>query len=169
MPSYRGHLMGGLVTFAALAQLHTFGKIAGQTTVLIFAGELIATLAGSLFPDIDTKSRGRRYFNYIIFAAMGIAILQRSLFLVLFFSTFWIFQFIVPHRGITHNPLFLVAAPIFILKAISPHAPWLSTLPMRYYLFFVAGAFSHIILDFLPHKVCGIPIKPKQKQFKKHR
>jgi uncharacterized metal-binding protein len=169
MPSYRGHLMGGLVTFAALAQLHTFGKIPGQTTILIFIGELIATLLGSLFPDIDTKSRGRRYFNYFIVAAIGIAILQRSLYLIGFFSILWIFQFIVPHRGVTHNPLFLVVAPIFMVKTAAPHAPWLSALPMRYYFFFVAGALSHIILDFLPHKVWGIRIKPKQKQFKKHR
>jgi hypothetical protein len=57
MPGYRGHLVGGTVAFALVCVITNppFSAI-GRSELLLL------TCLGSLFPDIDTKSRGQRYF-----------------------------------------------------------------------------------------------------------
>ncbi|MGC2310143.1 MAG: hypothetical protein WA432_00805 [Candidatus Babeliaceae bacterium] len=65
MPSYKGHLLGGLVVYSiALLFMAT-------TLSWLTKGEwLLCTLFGALFPDIDIKSKGQKLF-YALLLVIG--------------------------------------------------------------------------------------------------
>src|SRR5882724_10040377 len=65
MPGYKGHLVGG----AAVYVLFLCCIIGVVKPSLLMASEwLIFTLAGALFPDVDIKSKGQKYFYFVVFA-----------------------------------------------------------------------------------------------------
>src|SRR5438445_6777467 len=66
MPGYKGHLVGGTVAFGLLF-FALVGVVVRQPSMLIAGEWLLFALAGSLFPDIDIKSKGQKYFYYVIF------------------------------------------------------------------------------------------------------
>jgi len=62
MPNYKGHLAGGVVTYCVV-----LCALVGTAPSFMTAGEwLLFTLAGALFPDIDIKSKGQKYFYYLV-------------------------------------------------------------------------------------------------------
>ncbi len=72
MSGYRGHLVGGLVTFVALRNFLI--PLTGHTIPQEFVC-LILTLLGALFPDVDIKSKGQQVFYSLalVIAAMAFA------------------------------------------------------------------------------------------------
>lgn len=150
MPSYRGHLVGGVATFVITAGLLPQWLLPANTTPIALVGDLSLCLLGSLFPDIDTHSLGRRYFYYALAAGAGIIIMQKAYSLLLFFGLLAIFPLLTPHRGLTHHPLFVIISPIALLHATYPSTTWLEAVKLHHYIFFVAGALSHLLLDFAP-------------------
>ena len=57
MPGYRAHLAGGLTVYGIT--IYLLRSYCGS--VFIAAEWMLFTLAGSLFPDIDTKSKGQKF------------------------------------------------------------------------------------------------------------
>ena len=74
MPGYKGHLSVALALYGGLIAFlwHTAPSL--QTLVVWF----IAICAGALFPDIDTKSKGQKYFYWIMFFIMYLGLLKGS-------------------------------------------------------------------------------------------
>jgi len=66
MPGYKGHLVGGTVAYGLLF-FGLVGVVVKQPSMLTAGEWLLFALAGSLFPDIDIKSKGQKYFYYVIF------------------------------------------------------------------------------------------------------
>src|SRR5438309_2217826 len=66
MPGYKGHLVGGTVAFGLLF-FALVGVVVRQPSMLIAGEWLLFALAGSLFPDIDIKSKGQKYFYFDYF------------------------------------------------------------------------------------------------------
>ena len=62
MPQYKSHLIGGLIFYGIILFIFSLGKVAWTTQIYW----LSATLAGSLFPDIDIKSKGQHLFFKIL-------------------------------------------------------------------------------------------------------
>ncbi|MFC1854299.1 metal-dependent hydrolase [Candidatus Dependentiae bacterium] len=167
MPSYQGHLIGGIATFSALAAIPYTANLIGQQSTITSIGTLLACLLGALFPDIDTQSKGRKLFYYALGCVAAITFARRLFGLTLFFIFLGVVPIFIRHRGITHNPLFVIGIPFIAAKIVTPVLPCMAALQMHYYLFFVAGALSHIILDFMPYKFLGVRVKPKQKRWTK--
>lgn len=143
MPNYKGHLAGGVVVYALVLVC-----VVGTTSSLITWGEwLLCALAGCLFPDIDIKSKGQKYFyrgvlmSFIVLAGQGrYEVLSCCSFIM-------ITPMLVRHRGIFHNPLFIVFIAVIVWISISASFPHVSRPLFLNLLFFVAGALSHIFLD----------------------
>jgi len=146
MPSYKGHLVGGLCVGAILLYLL---RVTFYPVSLIKAIELlICCLAGSLFPDIDTKSRGQRYFYYSIFCILIFCALYKKYQACSCISIVSFLPLLVPHRGLCHRLWFVIVVPLTVWFLCYVYV---STAYARLYslniLFFIAGAISHLWLD----------------------
>jgi membrane-bound metal-dependent hydrolase YbcI (DUF457 family) len=154
MPNYKGHLVGGLIAYGLLF----FGLFAACKPSLLVAGEwLVFTLAGALFPDVDIKSKGQKYFYFVILLFLIILVTQQRFEMLACCSFVMISPMLVNHRGIFHNPWFLIAVPITMWILLSIAMPHLSRQFFYDGIFFIAGALSHIWLDFgtrqMMHKI----------------
>ncbi len=143
MPGYKEHLLGGAAAFGV-----TFAIIGSCCASRLTAGEwLLCSLLGSLFPDVDIKSKGQKVFYSILLVVLIVLIIKQRLDLLAGLSLCAVVPLIVRHRGIFHNPLFVAALPFtvwFLLQTVFPdykHILFYDT------LFFVVGAISHLILD----------------------
>ncbi len=146
MPNYKGHLIAGAVTFAAtLYTLNHFGTPMPSTeTMALF---LLVTLVGSIFPDIDTKSKMQKYF-YVSSAFIFPALLfTRTLNYVFLIAGLCIAIPCLRHRTITHNPFFILGLPGLMALYAVLFYPSTQQLVLFCYIFFVCGALSHIFLD----------------------
>ncbi len=145
MPNYKKHLIGGVGAYAAL--LIILQQI--QPVSLFSAGEwLVCSLAGSLFPDIDIKSRGQKYFYRVIFCVMIFLIIQRHFSLLDTCSVMAVTPMLVRHRGIFHRLWFVILFPLTVWYIVSLSVPTISKLLLFDMLFFIVGAVSHLWLDF---------------------
>jgi membrane-bound metal-dependent hydrolase YbcI (DUF457 family) len=144
MPNYKGHLVGGVIAYGALF----FAVFAAQKPSLLIAGEwLLFTLAGALFPDIDIKSKGQKYFYFVILLFVTILVIQQRFEMLAYCSFIIISPMLVRHRGIFHNPWFVIVMPLLIWVLVSGSLPRLSQQLFCDTLFFITGALSHIWLD----------------------
>ena len=58
MPNYKGHIVGGTVTYLVVLQVIKHA----QPNIHVVLQGLVFCLLGSLFPDIDVKSKGQKIF-----------------------------------------------------------------------------------------------------------
>lgn len=143
MPGYRGHLMVGVAVWA----FAIFFFSALSSISLLTGGWLLCTLAGALFPDIDTKSQGQRLFYIAIFLSYPILFYYRYIATCLFLGFFCCVPLFVRHRGIFHSYWFLGMATLggvmglIILFPAYAHALVIDA------SFFLLGAYSHVALD----------------------
>ena len=152
MPGYRGHLVGGLGAFAIthMATQHLASQHIPSLKIFLHSNILLCftcALLGSLFPDIDTKSVGQKLFYYLLAGATLVTVIKRWWGLVSAITFISIFPLIVNHRGIIHSIPFVVLAPLAAPLLISQSSPALATLCWQAYVYFVAGALSHLLLD----------------------
>lgn len=143
MPGYRGHLVGGAVVYAPMFFIfHSYAT--PMVAVLWFA----LAIAGALFPDIDTKSKGQKWFYRIMFFVLiGLLLLRRfALFTV--FSLMAGFPLIVNHRGLFHRLWFVVLVPLVVVATFDCYKVTSFDDALIASLFFIAGAVSHLVLDF---------------------
>lgn len=142
MPGYKGHIAGGLVMFGVLFA-------ATRSIVAAGSGWLLCaiTLAGALFPDVDTKSKGQKWFYRILFCALiGLLFLKQFVAFAVLALLIGL-PLIVDHRGLFHRLWFIALLVIAALAALD----WYHIIPAHNAvlpaLFFIAGAASHLMLD----------------------
>ena len=149
MPDYRTHIAGGVAAYALLLAipLYLFGKHF-DLDITLLAWLLICAIAGALFPDIDIKSKGQMIFGKVAALLIVAGLLLQNWLFLSSLSIILLFPLIVHHRSVTHQLWFVLTVPLcmpilaalFSKNFIAP-AFW-------GYLFFAAGATSHILLDF---------------------
>lgn len=143
MPSYRVHLVGGLVTYLGILQLIKYSEPSIHT---IFQG-LIFCLLGALFPDIDVKSKGQKvFYTLLLFFLMYLVIIQKyCLFITV--SFLGIIPILVRHRGIFHHIWFLLTIALMVTLCVKSMCGFYENVMMANCWFFFAGAVSHVVLD----------------------
>lgn len=147
MPGYQGHLVGGLVASnALLAALSCTGVV--YPTPLGCIEWFAVGLLGSLFPDIDIKSKGQKIFYWILLFLYLYLFKQRHLMMLGILSIISISPMLVKHRGIYHRWWFVSAMPLTLAFIASYYCPHYTGMIFCDTLFFVAGALSHLMLDF---------------------
>lgn len=143
MPNYQGHLAGGVVTYAVLrTALHSL-----HPSIFTSAEWLFFTLIGSLFPDIDTKSKGQKLFYRFTLLFFIILLIQQNVSTVAWLSIAAFFPLMVKHRGITHSLWFISVLCLAAIALSLFFLPQHSTIIVFDTLFFYMGALSHLVLD----------------------
>lgn len=147
MPGYKGHLVGGIIAFSLLF----FGVIAffiPEVSHFTIGEWLFFALAGALFPDIDVKSKGQKYFYYVVLMCLVVLVVRQQYEMLTCFSFIVITPMLARHRGIFHNPHFVIAMPLIVWIIIAMLAPTTAKPLFFDTVFFIAGALSHLWLDF---------------------
>jgi membrane-bound metal-dependent hydrolase YbcI (DUF457 family) len=144
MPGYRAHLVGGVASYViVLATI--FSPSVSLITGLQWLG---FSLFGALFPDVDTKSKGQLFF----YRAMAVAALflfwQRRFTDIALMCSIGLLPLIVKHRSLTHSLIFLAGLAGFMMVCTAHYAPHYVRMVSYDLVFFLAGAASHILLDF---------------------
>lgn len=144
MAQFKGHLVGGFVVWL-LVGLVAFSYAQSPITALVW---LLCALAGALFPDIDIKSKGQKLFYFALIPLYIFLLLKGFVLLALLLALAAFMPLISRHRGLFHSWWFLIIMPSSIALAIISYFPALKIQVLFSLLFFVAGAFSHLLLDF---------------------
>lgn len=143
MPGYRTHLGGGVASAVILYCVLPIPPVLLERIIECF----VCALAGSLFPDVDTKSKGQKYFYSVLAVVAVVLLYARHYRVVAFVSVASFVPLLVPHRGLLHRAWFVAGVPLALYG-------WyvLTTGTVSYRLwhdtvFFIAGALSHLYLD----------------------
>lgn len=144
MPGYRAHLIGGLVAFSG-AYLLT--QSATNTDLMLVLQLLGWCLLGSLFPDIDTKSMGRLVWFRILGVMAIVGLIANQWAVVGFSGILWLLSLLANHRGLFHRFWFILLLALFGMIITDVVVPEYLFYMQYAILFFVIGAFSHILLD----------------------
>ncbi len=146
MPNSRVHLLAGGAVYAGLYSImkHIGHMDSFSWPIQGFLCGL--TLLGSIFPDIDVASNMQKtFYKSMVFILPLSFFLNRRCFFVLLFLC-GLFQ-VLRHRGITHNPLFLIVAPFSLGLGIALQQPHHLSVLLTSCIFLSAGALSHVALD----------------------
>ena len=143
MPGFRGHLAGGTVTYLAI--LHSM-NLSAMTPAVIISG-FVFCLIGSLFPDVDIKSKGQSLFYKIALVVLCCFLWYERTDLFIGLSLLATVPLLVKHRGLFHQLWFLIFISISTGLVIGSFHAQFSVWAMKNALFFLAGAISHIVLD----------------------
>ncbi len=151
MPGYRGHLLGGAAAAGLLlSALSCLGIVV--PTPLCGIEWILACLAGSLFPDVDIKSKGQKLFYWILFGLFVYLYIRKKLMMLGLFSIIGILPMLVRHRGLFHKWWFIVGVPFLLAALTSHYFPQYKNALFFDALFFVVGALSHLLLDLGPKR-----------------
>lgn len=146
MPNSRVHLLAGGVVFAGLHCIIKQTSLMAGFSWPLHCFLLGITLLGSIFPDIDVASNMQKtFYKSMIFILPASFFINRRGFFVLLFLC-GLFQ-VLRHRGITHNPLFLLVVPLAIGGLVTLQQPCHTKEIMTACIFLSAGALSHVGLD----------------------
>ena len=143
MPGFRGHLIGGTITYLAL--VHSMQRL--QPSPILLISGFVFCVIGSLFPDVDIKSKGQKLFYSLalIFLILFLWYERTDLFIGL--SLLGTVPLLVRHRGLFHQAWFLIFISISTALVIGNLCVDSSSFAMKNALFFLAGTLSHIVLD----------------------
>ena len=144
MPSYKEHLVGGTVSFGAMLLIVSRWYYPTAPTTIEW---LFCSLAGSLFPDIDIKSKGQKYFYWCILIALVIISIKKRFDILVGCSVISVMPMLVKHRGIFHRLWFVIGFPLLFWFLISLQFPQLRLMILLDVIFFISGAVSHLWLD----------------------
>jgi len=145
MPGYRAHLVGGAVACG----LTLFLLKSYCSSVLVAAEWIMFSFAGSLFPDVDTKSKGQKLLYRFLFITLIVLALQQNFMPMAVLSIVAVVPLVVKHRGLFHKFWFVVGLPVGVAGGLAMYAPSYAANVGFDTVFFVAGAVSHLFLDFV--------------------
>lgn len=169
MPGHRTHTTAA-VGAAAAALLIVNWRVPIINLLTVSNGAcLVASLYGGLFPDIDIKSRGQKWWYRILLPLLGAALLARHTVFICVLSALAIIPPLLPHRGITHELWFVLLAPLGAPFLVSVYQPAYLTYSIDLYIYFVLGAITHLVLDLGPlgmlrHSLPGITSKRSKRR-----
>lgn len=144
MPGYRGHIVGGAATFCVVVLIISKTY---QPTLITALQWFLLTIVGSLFPDVDIKSKGQGIFYRVILICLVLLYFQQNWELFAATSFVAMLPLLVRHRGLFHTIWFVVAVPFVLASFVAQSFPQHTTLLMLDAVFFASGAISHIVLD----------------------
>jgi hypothetical protein len=144
MPGYKAHIVGGVVTFAAIS---FFLNSYVQPVPAVAFQWLGATILGALFPDVDIKSKGQGIFYKGMLVCLLLLLWKRQAYLFVIMSFLALVPVLVRHRGLFHQIWFVIVMPLGIAFIVGQSFPLYTVVLLQTACFFSVGALSHIILD----------------------
>lgn len=151
MSNYKAHVWGGVAAYGIILYLFLLLHILDHPSLFQLLFWFICVIAGSLFPDIDIKSRGQQYFYRLLFLVLLFCMNIKHFTAVCACGVIAIVPLLVKHRGLFHQLWFLISAPFLLSFFLIQLFPYQKTNILTGILFFVIGCVSHLWLDFKPH------------------
>lgn len=146
MPGYRTHIVGGIGTFTAL--FYFFQKVSSvQCAFLTALSCFFVTILGSLFPDVDTKSKGQMIFYQGLLLYLLFLLWAQKFKTFMIITCLFMLPLLVPHRGLFHRIWFLTFLAVGAGSVVFFCFPTQSYDLSIHILFFYVGALSHVFLD----------------------
>ena len=149
MPSYRGHLIAGVLTYLGMLQII---KCVQPNPHVIFQG-LLFCLLGSLFPDIDIKSKGQKVFYSLLLMFLCYCLWMQHWYLFVVLSLLGIVPLLARHRGLFHEIWFLLCLTLCIIIWLQSCNKLCDILLLTNCSWFFVGCVSHVILDRVVSKI----------------
>lgn len=143
MPGYKGHILGGSLGFGLVVFLCSL-HVLPCSTLLEW---LTCVIAGSLFPDIDTKSKGQKVFYTLLCAIMIVCAFQKKFTLLACFAIAGMLPLLCRHRGLFHNIWFIVGLMVLAVVYLTNLYPFAHERIVYDAGFFIFGVMSHLYLD----------------------
>lgn len=143
MPNYKTHLIGGLCTYALLVTL----LLSKKPDFHMLIEWLAFCLIGSLFPDIDIKSKIQIWSYTVLMPILIMLTMLQEYRIAACAGILACLPLIVNHRGLFHQVWFISALAGTSVLTCSVYAPRYVCAIGHDVLFFAAGALSHIWLD----------------------
>jgi len=154
MAGYKAHTAGGLIcgiTYVILLGMLP-GAILAKTGGLLSSWQFVAALfvismLFSLWPDIDTNSRGQDIFFALAFGLdvllIAFGYLEAAAYLGLMAMT----PIIGKHRGWTHSKIAMLLVPMPVIIVTYFYDPAIVPTAILIYGAATVGYFSHLLLD----------------------
>ncbi len=146
MAGYKGHIIGASLLYIGILVAIKECCVPSLTCSVEW---LCAILAGALFPDIDIKSKGQRYFYWIMLALFLWLIVQQRFDVIALLSIIIFTPLLVPHRGLFHQTWFVTFFPCVVWMGMCIVIPTHSRTLFFSTCFFICGALSHLFIDFV--------------------
>lgn len=147
MPGYQAHSAGGAVVAAAgLTAAWFWAGLRDPVLMTVLAG---ICLAGALFPDIDTDSKGQKLFYLLLIALDAVLLWRRRMVEAAWLGLGAMVPPLLQHRGFTHTLwcLMLLTGALFFAPQ------WLGLCTRAeitpFAVAFGAGYASHLLMDHL--------------------
>ncbi|MCF7800232.1 metal-dependent hydrolase [Candidatus Babeliales bacterium] len=146
MPKYKAHLLTGLFLFIFFVILVIKFSIFNfnKNLLPVFLG---FCLLGSLFPDIDTKSKIQKIIYSLLFLIILLLIFLQNWFALAILVIISFIPILVNHRALTHKKWFILLVPLVFTFFVLSFNMSIKHEALTSYLFFEIGALSHIYLD----------------------
>jgi len=145
---YKEHLLGGFaggITLLFLVSNYLVNQAMPLATALEW---MLFALVGSLFPDVDIKSKGQKLFYRLIVFLIFISLYKGHLNLAIYLVLFSILPVLVRHRGIFHTTWFILIVPLGGAFVAAQYFPVYRVSLFYDAAFFIIGALTHLIMDF---------------------
>lgn len=146
MPGYKVHVGAGVGVYIAL--LFGLSFFAIKFSFFKALEWFFCCIIGSLFPDIDVKSKGQVIFYEVITICLLYFFWKQKMAAFAWVSFLAMVPVLARHRGLFHRVWFVIALPFFSALLLSQWYPLSQKMLLFDALFFACGAISHIVFDF---------------------
>ena len=162
MPGYRVHIAGAF--FLYLILLYAMYLVVQPSWFLCV--ELCGCMIiGALFPDIDIKSKGQKYFYGMIVLTLISMLIYEFHVQAAWFSVLCMMPMLVRHRGIFHNVYFLLGLPLATWTLFYSYNIAAASAFKFHFIFFTIGCLSHVWLDIGTARFIKSFTKKRRKKF----
>jgi len=145
MASGKGHIWGGLIF--AIIFIYTITNYFYKPSLLEVVIYIALACMFSVWPDIDIKSFGQKFFYSIFLITDIFLIVQKEFEIAAYFGLIIILPILAKHRGWTHSipAMILIPSPLLFYSIIMDGTINISGI--YFYGSAVTGYFSHLVLD----------------------
>ena len=145
MASGKGHIVGGFIFLLVL--LHTISHYFYRPSLLDLVLYVAIGLMFAVWPDVDIKSLGQKFFYTVFFLVDLILIYLEEYKIAAYFGLIIILPILAKHRGWTHSRItaILLPTPLMFVPMYMSGGSLMEGLP--YYFAAVTGYFSHLFFD----------------------
>ena len=145
MSTGKGHIFFGfIISFIFIFVISNYFFKPDLKDIILY---IVIGVLFSMWPDIDTKSKGQRFFYSIFFLTDCYLIWLQEFKIAAFFGLLIILPILAKHRGWTHSrpAMLLIPLPILLYPMWVNNSLDFSNLP--FYAIAVTGYFSHLLID----------------------
>lgn len=154
MANYKGHLVGGavltgmytaVISFVPVERFAEYAQVLQDYQALISV--FVIGMLFSLFPDVDTNSKGQDLFYWIIFPIALLLIYWGQFQAAAYLGLIAMLPVLSHHRGWTHTKWAMAVIPLPIIVVPYFYSDKVLAFSLVLYGAAVTGYFSHLLLD----------------------